>query len=254
MTVVLYVDDLKVSFHTQEGLDAFIKELEKTYGRLEPNRNEVFDYCGITMDYTTKGVCKLSAERYIEMAMKDFEDSNGKIKRGAKTPAHVNLFKVRDDANVLDEERRKVFHSVFARLLWVGVKARPDILVALSFLGKRVTKADDDDDWGKLERLLSYLHDTKGMPLSLGVDKLQVIKWWADSSFAVHHDMRSHSGVLGSLGRGAICKVRSPEAQHHQLHRERSSGRVGNAKSSPVDKFIFKEPRVCREECTFKSR
>ena len=29
MTIVLYVDDLKVSFHTQEGIDKFISELEK---------------------------------------------------------------------------------------------------------------------------------------------------------------------------------------------------------------------------------
>ena len=203
MTVVLYVDDLKVSFHSEEGLDDFIEDLEKVYGKLEPNRNKVFDYCGITMDYRTRGVCKLSAERYIEMAIEDFEKKNGKIKKGAKTPAQVNLFDVRDDIAQLDEMRRKVFHSVFARLLWVGVKARPDILVALSFLGKRVTKANDDD-WGKLERLLSYLQDTKTMPLTLGIDDLQVVKWWADSSFAVHHDLKSHSGVLGSLGRGAI--------------------------------------------------
>ena len=42
------------------------------------------------------------------------------------------------------------------------------------------------------------------MPLTLGIDDLQVVKWWADSAFAVHPDMKSHSGILGSLGRGAI--------------------------------------------------
>ena len=214
MTVVLFVDDLKASFHSEEGLNDFIRDLEKVYGKLEPVRGKVFDYCGIrvgkvfdycgiTMDYTTKGVCKLSAERYIGMAIEDFERENGKIKKGAKTTAQVNLFNVRDDTNALSERKREVFHSVFARFLWVGVKARPDTLVALTFLGKRVTKANDDD-WVKLERLLSYLQDTKSMPLTLGVEDLQVVKWWADSSFAVHPDMKSHSGVLGSLGRGAI--------------------------------------------------
>ena len=104
---------------------------------------------------------------------------------------------------VLREDKRKVFHSVFARLLWVGVKTRPDILVALSFLGKRTAKADQDD-WNKLERLLSYLQDTRNMPLFLGIERLQVVKWWTDDAFAVHPDMISHSGILGSLGRGAI--------------------------------------------------
>ena len=63
---------------------------------------------------------------------------------------------MREEAESLEETKRKVFYSVFSRLLWVGVKTRPDILVAMSFLGKRTTKADEDD-WMKLERLLSYL-------------------------------------------------------------------------------------------------
>ena len=134
---------------------------------------------------------------------RSLREKSGKIRKGAKTPAQPSLFVVRDDAVELEEERRKVFHSVFARLLWVGVKTRPDILVALSFLGKRTTRADEDD-WTKLERLLSYLQDTKNMPLTLGIDDLQVVKWWADAAFAVHPDMKSHNGILGSLGRGAI--------------------------------------------------
>ena len=70
------------------------------------------------------------------------------------------MFEVREGATLLEEKKRKVFHSVFARLLWVGVKTRPDTMVALSFLGRRTSKADVDD-WAKLERLLSYLDDTK---------------------------------------------------------------------------------------------
>ena len=123
--------------------------------------------------------------------------------RGAKTPARVNLFEVGVETKRLEESTRKVFHSVFAKLLWVGIKTRPDILVALSFLGKRTTVADEDD-WTKLERLLSYLESTKNMPLTLGIDDLQVITWWADAAFGVHMDLKSHSGLFASLGRGAI--------------------------------------------------
>ena len=58
MTVMLYVDILKVSFDTQEGL-------EKPYGALEPKRGREFDCCGINGDYTTEVVCKLSTPTYI---------------------------------------------------------------------------------------------------------------------------------------------------------------------------------------------
>ena len=34
--------------------------------------------------------------------------------------------------------------------------------------------------------------------------------WWVDSSYAVHPDMRSHSGIIMTLGKGvmysSICK------------------------------------------------
>ena len=181
-----------------------MKELAVVYGDLEPKEGPFFDYCGIMLDYGIKGVCRLSTPKYIDTAIHDFEQMNGeKVRNGAKTPAQANLFNVRDDVTALGEDKRKVFHSVFARLLWVGVKTRPDILVALSFLGKRTAKADQDD-WSKLERLLSYLQDTRNMPLSLGIEGLQVVKWWTDAAFAVNPDMKSHSGILGSLGRGAI--------------------------------------------------
>ena len=69
MTVVLYVDDLKESHHDGNELLALVTELEMTYGRLEPNKERVFDYCRMTVDYRTKGVCKLSTTKYIKTAI-----------------------------------------------------------------------------------------------------------------------------------------------------------------------------------------
>jgi len=42
------------------------------------------------------------------------------------------------------------------------------------------------------------------MPLTLEADSLQLVKWWVDTSFAVHADMRSVSGGALSLGKGVI--------------------------------------------------
>jgi hypothetical protein len=199
-TIVLHVDDLKLSFANAEGIEEVLAELEREYGKLDVQRGKVLEYLGLTLDYSTDGVCKIGAKSYIDKALQNYEKP---IKGKAKTPAAENLFVVRDDAVPLEEGERKRFHSVFALTLWLGSMARPDILVALSFLGKRTTKADEDDQ-KKLERLLSYLKRTRELVLTLGVDTMNVVKWWADSAFAVHPDMRSHSGLLGSLGRGAI--------------------------------------------------
>ncbi len=39
------------------------------------------------------------------------------------------------------------------------------------------------------------------MPLTLEADDMNVIKWWADASFAVHQDMKSHTGGMMTLGK-----------------------------------------------------
>jgi len=45
------------------------------------------------------------------------------------------------------------------------------------------------------------------MPLILGADSLAKSKSWVDAAYAVHGDMKSHTGGATSLGRGAImCK------------------------------------------------
>jgi hypothetical protein len=42
------------------------------------------------------------------------------------------------------------------------------------------------------------------MPLTLEADDNQPFKWWIDASFAVHPDMKSHTGGLLSLGKGGV--------------------------------------------------
>jgi hypothetical protein len=62
-------------------------------------------------------------------------------------------------------------------------------------------------DWRKLKRLLQYLHETFEMTRVLGAVSLDKLMTWVDASFAVHDDMRSHTGGLMSFGVGAFgCK------------------------------------------------
>ena len=42
------------------------------------------------------------------------------------------------------------------------------------------------------------------MTLILRVDKLNIVKWWVDTSYAIHPDCRSHTGVKISLGWGSV--------------------------------------------------
>ena len=63
------------------------------------------------------------------------------------------------------------------------------------------------DDWAKLRRVLRYLNRNPGLPLALRANNLEVIEWWVDASFAVHLDIRGHTGSVMTLGKGEMMKV-----------------------------------------------
>ena len=65
-------------------------------------------------------------------------------------------------------------------------------------------KEPDKDDYKKLQRVIKYLRDTADLILTLESDNLGTIHWFADVAFAVHHDMKGHTGGMLSLGKGTI--------------------------------------------------
>ena len=158
-------------------------------------------YVGMDLDFSMKGTVIISMKGYLEDAIKEFP---GELPRSAKTPASLYLFEVNPEAEKLDEEKPSIFHRVVAMLLFVSKRARPDIQVAIAFLTTRTMKSDVDD-WKKLARLIAYLKSTIDLKLYLsGEEGCPVIKWWVDASYRVHHNMRSHSGAVMSLGSRAV--------------------------------------------------
>ena len=81
------------------------------------------------------------------------------------TPASDHLFKVREDGRKLNEELADAFHHTVYQLLFAANRARRDIQTAVSFLTTRV-KAPDEDNWGKLVRVLKYINGTWYMKLA----------------------------------------------------------------------------------------
>ncbi len=73
--------------------------------------------------------------------------------------------------------------------------------MAIAFLTTRV-REPNEDDWRKLEHLVEYFKSTTEMPLILGGDATGVLKWYVDASFAVHSNMRGHTGAGLTMGRG----------------------------------------------------
>jgi hypothetical protein len=55
--------------------------------------------------------------------------------------------------------------------------------------------------------VLQYLNGTLDEFMTIGADSLTKMKHWVDASYAVHEDMKSHTGGTTSFGRGTLmCK------------------------------------------------
>jgi len=143
----------------------------------------------------------VSMLKYLKNVIDEFPEL---IRGRAATPAHEKLVVIRDEkeARKLNEEQALAFHHTVAELLFMATRARQDIQTSVAFLTTRV-KSPDEDDWGKLKRVLKYLNGTKYLKLRLTVDNLSVLKWYVDGSHNVHWDCKGHGGAVFSLGRGA---------------------------------------------------
>ena len=138
-------------------------------------RGKVHDYLGMDLDFSQKGILKVSMIPYTGKVIQEFPE---KIIGTAASPAADHLFQIRDksDAKYLPEELAMAFHRTTAQLLFMSARARWDIQTAVAFLCTRVKKPDEDD-WGKLKQVLKYLNGTKHMKPVLTVDTMSIIRW-----------------------------------------------------------------------------
>jgi hypothetical protein len=80
------------------------------------------------------------------------------------------------------------------------------LYVATCFFCSRVSKSTVEDK-DKLKRLLEYLKGTLDLKNVLGADGLTDMRSWVDASYAVHPDMKSHTGGVTYFGTGGLlCK------------------------------------------------
>ena len=202
-TVVWHVDDLKISHVDPTVVESLLDLLDGEYGKINPlvtTHGKLHDYLGMTLDYSDDGNVKIVMKDYITKMLDELpDDMNGE----AATPASLHLFSIRENPVLLDEANSELFHHFTAKLLFLSKRARPDIQTAVSFLTKRV-KAPDEDDYKKLRRTMQYLRGSIELLLTLEADDVRVIKWWVDASYAVHDDMKSHTGGTMSMGKGSI--------------------------------------------------
>jgi hypothetical protein len=200
-TVAWYVDDTKISHVDPEVVKRVIEKIEERFGKMTVVRGKEHVFLGMKIRYNDNRTVTIVMKEYLNEAI---AESGLKITREAATPATRDLFEVDPDAELLPRDRAERFHSVTAKLLYVAIRARMDLLLAVAFLTTRVSKCTVEDE-RKLKRTLEYIKGTIDLEYILGADDLTKLRTWVDASYAVHPDMRSHTGGVMSFGTGGLA-------------------------------------------------
>ena len=209
MTICWHVDDLKASHAKIKIMNRMIRYLRQEYesifedgsGAMVVSRGKIHKYLGMTLDYTVPGQVKISMFDYVDEILTAFDKAERRGAGSKSTAAPDNLFTVNDDCEKLSPEKIVQFHNLVAKTLYATKRARPDTCTSIAFLTTRV-RAPDKDDWKKLVHLMRYLRGTRQLPLILSANGSGILKWWVDASFAVHPNLRGHSGGGLSMGHG----------------------------------------------------
>jgi len=211
-TVAWHVDDLKVSHADPKVNDQFIewarsKYEDVTITKMKPSRGKVHDYLGVIFDFSHDGKVKIQMKDYIRNMLNEFKGKDEvHAHKSVQTPAADHLFKVNDNGKQLTPEWKEEFHSTVAKALFLCKRARPDLQPTVPFLCTRVQQSDEDD-WKKLLRMMKYLEQTIDLELTLEASpdgEILLCMWYPDAAFAVHPDMKSHTGAVLTMGKGAM--------------------------------------------------
>ena len=209
ITIFYHVDDCKLSHLRSKVTDWMIKWLRQKYesifedgsGKMAVRRGKVQKYLDMTLDYTVRGQVQIKIIDLLEKVLIDFEKAELKGGGTKKSEAPENIFKVDEYCKNFLHGKTVQFNNLAEKTLYYTKRSRPDTCTAVAFLTTRV-RAPDLDDCDKMVHMMRYIRGTRTLPLILSANGSGILKWWVDASFAVHPNMRGHSGGGLSLGRG----------------------------------------------------
>ena len=179
-------------------------------------RGKKHKYLGMDIDFSVKGEVRISMCNYVKEIVSTWDKATNedgftivKTWKFKSTAAPEDLFRIDNDSIKLDKKMSTIFHNIVAKTLFVTKRSRPNTSMSIAFLTTRV-REPSHDDWRKLGHLMKYLRNTVDMPLILSANKSGILEWYVDASFAVHQNMRGHTGGGLSMGRGfpIICSTK----------------------------------------------
>lgn len=204
VSIGLYVDDLLITSISKELIEHLHQSLLEKYGEVNFDISVKANYLGMVVDNTKDEYVEVSMPAYVQSVIDELNIGSDET---SDTPAAVNLFTINENDKQLDDIARENFHTMVAKILYLAKHARPDLLLAATFLCTRVQRPGVED-LKKLRRVGRYLNKTKELFIRVVKDSCMLnkekdavhVNVFVDASFAVHDTMRSHTGAIIAIG------------------------------------------------------
>ena len=197
ITLCVFVDDVLATCVDRSTLDKFHAELRTKFDDLKFSISNDISYIGMRIRIL-EGKIVLTMDGYV----KDLLDKWPDIKEYT-SPATKALFDNDPNSPQLCKKDSELFHTTTAKLLYLTLRAKPAIGVAVSHLVTRVTRSTVQD-MDKLKRVIGYLKHTAIDGVVLHGDGELRISAYVDAAFGPHEDGKSHTGGLFFFGTALI--------------------------------------------------
>ena len=183
-----------MSNEDQTVVDDTAEQTNMKFGELSVTKGNEHKYLGMKIRYNDNHMVDIGIEEYALEVIDTFSEKLKVISAVARSMIK-KLFEADETFPRLDEHRSSVSYHCVAKLIYVSMRCRLGTILTISFLYKRVS-CSTEEAWLKLKRLIRYLHGTKKQKLTLGVKHMSVMQVMIDVAYAVHTNMRSHTGVV----------------------------------------------------------
>jgi len=197
ITVVVFVDDILVTSTIVSNLEWTISELKKRFAKVTAKVDVTdFSYLGMRVRLIP-GAAVLTMDGFVGEMLAEYPHV-----QECWTPAKGDLFTI-GESEPLGLEAKEQYHSVTAKLLYYGLRVKPEIQLAVSYLTTRVQEPNRGDH-AKLMRVLGYVKKTRDTGITLRTDGALKLRAYVDASFGCHDDGKSHTGMCVMLGRAMV--------------------------------------------------
>lgn len=204
--VLTHVDDLLVVAQQQAQMEELEKVLSEKFSSAKINTSSP-TYLGLQIDKTRNGI-KVSQPGYAKQACDKYN-----IQQQFKNPSNESFFSS-DDTTGDYSSKATAFKSKLATILYLAIHTRPDILKEVIFLAS-ISNNPGPVAEAKLNRVYGYVLATvdKGIYFTKMESDDFYLNLYADASFAVHNNGRSHSGVILCFGKNGAPIIAKSKMQ-----------------------------------------